>query len=90
MKLMFSPASPFVRKVRMVLLETGQDDDVEIVDVDMERFEDVRLRDLMERGREDDTVVVTKQEYYDSVELSVPIHVLYFAFDGNRISGILV
>lgn len=33
MRLFFSPASPFVRKVRVVLLETGQDDAVELVPV---------------------------------------------------------
>lgn len=31
MKLFHNPASPFVRKVRVVLLETGQDGDVELV-----------------------------------------------------------
>ncbi|MCP5038341.1 MAG: glutathione S-transferase [Rhodobacteraceae bacterium] len=33
MQLIAAPASPFVRKVRMMLLETGQMDDVEIVNV---------------------------------------------------------
>lgn len=33
LKLMSSPASPFARKVRTMLLETGQADDVEIVGV---------------------------------------------------------
>ncbi len=33
MKLLSSPTSPFVRKVRVVLLETGQEKDVELVDV---------------------------------------------------------
>ena len=33
MQLIFSPASPFARKVRMMILETGQQDDVELVEV---------------------------------------------------------
>lgn len=33
MQLLFSPASPYVRKVRVVLAETGQTDDVELVEV---------------------------------------------------------
>jgi len=33
MQLVSSPASPFVRKVRLMILETGQADDIEIVDV---------------------------------------------------------
>jgi len=33
MKLLQSPASPFVRKVRVVILETGQEGDIEMVDV---------------------------------------------------------
>ncbi|MHA6265688.1 glutathione S-transferase [Aliiroseovarius sp. CAU 1755] len=33
MQLIFSPASPFARKARMVILETGQQDDIELVEV---------------------------------------------------------
>lgn len=33
MKLYYSPASPFARKVRVVLHETGQSDQVEVIDV---------------------------------------------------------
>jgi len=33
MQLLYSPTSPFVRKVRVVLIETGQDGDVELVPV---------------------------------------------------------
>ena len=33
MQLIFSPASPFARKVRMLISETGQEDDVELVEL---------------------------------------------------------